>query len=108
MRNIYLLGYLIIAAFLYTLNFELFHTSADLDLGFGIFTTFPLVIEMVIGLLFCLLFFLTDKNKQIKNEAHIENLKNEIIIHKKDLEIATLKRNTSTTEPPIVAIEEIN
>lgn len=106
MRNIYLMGYLIITVFLYTLNFELFNIGADLDLGFGVFITFPVVIMMVIGLVFCLLFFLTDKNKQMKNEAIIENLKNEVAIHKKDLEIATLKMNTTVIDTPIVVVEE--
>lgn len=108
MRNLLLMGYLIISVFLYTLNFELFQTGRDIDLGFGVFTTFPVLIVMAIGLVFCLLFFLIDKNKQMKNEAIIENLKNEITIHKKDLEIATLKMNSSVVEPPIVIAQEIN
>jgi type III secretory pathway component EscV len=108
MRNILLMGYIIISVFLYTLNFELFQTGRDIDLGFGIFTTFPVIIVMAIGLIFCLFFFLIDKNKQMKNEALIDNLKNEITIHKKDLEIATLKMNSMVIESPIVVAQEIN
>ncbi|NRT13821.1 type III secretory pathway component EscV [Flavobacterium sp. 28A] len=107
MRNILLLGYLILNVFLYTLNFEIFHTPQAIDLGFGIFTTFPLLITMAFGLIFCLFFFLMDKNKQMKNEAIIENLKNEITIHKKDFEIATLKMNSSPIEPQVLVAEEI-
>jgi hypothetical protein len=107
MRNIILLGYLILSIFLYTLNFELFHTAADINIGFGKFTTYPLLILMTSGLVFCLLFFLMDKNKQMKNEALIENLKNKIIIHKKDLEIAALQRSTMVIETPIIDTEEI-
>jgi hypothetical protein len=107
MRNIILLGYLILSIFLYTLNFELFHTAADIDIGVGIFTTYPLLILIISGLVFCLLFFLMDKNKQMKNETLVENLKNEIIIHKKDLEIAALKNNAQVIETPITDTEVI-
>jgi type III secretory pathway component EscV len=107
MRNLILLGYLIIAIFLYTLNFELFHSAADINIGLGIFTTYPLLILMALGLIFCLFFFLVDKNKQMKTDSIIENLKNEIIILKKDLEIASLKMNSPVVETPITATEEI-
>ncbi|WP_255505401.1 hypothetical protein [Flavobacterium sp. PL002] len=43
----------------------------------------------------------------MKNEAIIENLKNEITIHKKDFEIASLKMNSSAIEPQVVVAEEI-
>jgi hypothetical protein len=48
-----------------------------------------------------------DKNKQMKNETLVENLKNEIIIHKKDLEIAALKNNAQVIETPITDTEVI-
>ena len=108
MRNILLMGYLIISVFLYTLNFEFFQTGRDTDLGFGIFKAFSAIKVMAIGLIFCLFFFLIDKNKQMKNDALIDNLKNEITIHKKDLEITTLKMSSMVIESPIVVAQEIN
>ncbi|MCW2119111.1 hypothetical protein [Flavobacterium sp. 7A] len=108
MRNILLMGFIILNVFLCVLNFEIYQTPQDIDLGFGIFTTFPLAIVTAIGLVFCLIFFLIDKNKQMKNEAIIETLKNEVAISKKDLEIVTLKMNSLPSEPQAVIAEEIN
>ncbi|AWG20185.1 hypothetical protein FFWV33_00920 [Flavobacterium faecale] len=101
MRNSYLLGYLIIIVFLGTLNFELILTEFPFEFGFGTYQTYPFLLLATIGFVFCFLFFLSDKNKQYKNEAIIAKLHNEITIQQKDLEIAQLQASESQKTPPM-------
>lgn len=106
MRNSYLLGYLIVTVFLGTLNFELISTEFPFEFGFGTYTTYPFLLLELIGFIFCFLFFLSDKNKQFKNEAIITKLQNQIAMQQKDLEIANLKNKEQSSNPPEFAAKE--
>ena len=109
MRNLILFLYLIINVFLYTLNFELFNSSVNVDFGFGVFSTMPLILIQLIGLVFILLFVFIDKNKALKNTLLVERLEDRNKILLKDLEINQLKlKNILLAEQTVIPAEPIN
>lgn len=91
MKIVLLFLYIVVNVFLYILNFEVFNSQVDIDFGFGIFSTMPLILLQVVGFVFALLFFLTGQKADAKHALAIDKLEDKILILEKDIEISNLK-----------------
>lgn len=105
MRYFTLILYIIINLFLYILNYELFNSVANVDLGFGIFGIMPIVLMQVIGLFFLGLLFYTDKIKEINKRIQIEKLETKNTLLAKDLEIKKLKETVEAVHQTEISTE---
>lgn len=90
-RYILIFVYIAISIFLFVLNWDLFTTVLDFDLGFGIFRVLPFVVLQVVGLLVLGIFALIDGMKDLKREVLITDLQKKLMELQKDTEIAKLK-----------------
>lgn len=112
MRYLLLFLFLIINVFLYVLNFELFNSIVNMDFGFDVFATMPILIMLFIGLLFILLFILIGNNDDKKYKMIMTQLESKISLLEKDLEIKDLKqqvnRNIEVLENPTIIEPENN
>lgn len=98
MRYFTLIVYIIINLYLYILNYELFNSIANVDFGFGIFGSMPIVLVQIIGLFFIGLLFFTDKLKETNKKIQIEKLEAKNILLAKDLEIKQLKETIEVVQ----------
>lgn len=92
MRNVLLFLYIIIIVFLYILNFDLFNSQVNMDFGFGVYNTMPILYIIVIGLVFLLLFVLIGNYVEKRNKSIVSSLESKIALLEKDLEINDLKQ----------------
>lgn len=91
MKIILVFLYIVINVFLYILNFEVFNSQVDIDFGFGIFSTMPIILLQVVGFVFTLLFYFLGQKADTKFNNAIEKLEDNILILEKDIEISNLK-----------------
>tara|TARA_R110000868_G_scaffold61116_2_gene185891 strand:+ start:629 stop:976 length:348 start_codon:yes stop_codon:yes gene_type:complete len=91
-KYIILFLYIGISIFLFVLNWNLFTTTLDFDLGFGTYKLLPLVVLQIIGGLVLGIFALVDYMKDLKRELKITELNKRLMQLEKDLEIASLKQ----------------
>jgi uncharacterized membrane protein len=98
MRYILLFIYVIINAFLYVLNYEVFNSIVNLDFGFGIYSIMPIVLIQILGLLFVLGFYFNNKNSEFKHNIEIERHETKYKILQQEHEIEMLKMNIPETE----------
>ncbi|MFD0834657.1 hypothetical protein ACFQ0I_02690 [Mariniflexile aquimaris] len=91
MRYIIVYIYLAINVFLLILNWNLFSSSINIDLGFGVFNMPPLILLQVIGLLALIAFAVLDGMKDLKREVKISELQNTILGLEKDTVINALQ-----------------
>ncbi|WP_445736445.1 hypothetical protein [Mariniflexile sp.] len=91
MKYIIIYIYIAINVFLLILNWNLFSTSINIDLGFGVFYMPPLILVQVIGLAAIILFAIHDGVKDLKRERIISDLQNTITSLEKDSIINNLK-----------------
>lgn len=108
MRNILLLFYFIINVFLYVLNFELFNSMTPIDLGFTTINTMPILLVLVIGLAFVGLIYWNDIANDKKSNNTILHLNDQIKLHKKDIEIMTLKHQSEEIKINVIPVENKN
>jgi ATP/ADP translocase len=111
MRNLLLLLYIIINVFLLILNFELFSSVVDVDLGFSTMALMPIILIQLLGFLFVITFFYLDKIRESNKRNAIERLSDKNTIQEKELEIANLKLENSAVsnaaQPTEVEVEEV-
>lgn len=92
MRNVLLFLYIIVTVFLYVLNFELFNSQVNMDFGFGVYNTMPILFIVMIGLLFLILFVLIGNYTEKRSKSAVSKLESRIALLEKDLEIKDLKQ----------------
>jgi uncharacterized membrane protein YciS (DUF1049 family) len=95
-KYIILFLYVAISIFLFVLNWNLFTTTLDFDLGFGTYKLLPLVVLQIIGGLVLGIFALVDYMKDLKREVKITELNKRVMQLEKDIEIASLKHLDNT------------
>ena len=78
---------------LFAINWDLFTTFVEVDLGFAFFKTLPFLILQIFGLLILSVFAILDNMKDLKREVKITELHSKIIQLQKDAEISSLKQN---------------
>lgn len=105
MRNLLLLLYIIINVFLLILNFELFSSVVDVDLGFSTMALMPIILIQLLGFLFVITFFYLDKIRESNKRNAIERLSDKNTIQEKELEIANLKLENSAVSNAAQPIE---
>ncbi|WP_372754817.1 hypothetical protein [Mariniflexile sp.] len=91
MKYIIIYLYLAINAFLLILNFNLFSTSINIDLGFGIFQMPPLILVQVIGLVALIAFAIIDGFKELRREVEVSEFQKTILGLEKDSLINNLQ-----------------
>lgn len=100
MKYIIIYIYVAINIFLLILNWNLFSSSINIDLGFGVFNIPPLVLIQIIGLVALVIFALLDGVKDLKREVLVSDLQKQILSLEKDSIINVLKdKIKSKTEP---------
>lgn len=109
MKYIIIYIYIAINAFLLILNFNLFSTSINIDLGFGIFKMPPLILVQVIGLIALIVFALLDGVKDLKREVVITELQKTILSLEKDNVINDLqnKLKSSIAKEPVAISDSV-
>jgi Zn-finger domain-containing protein len=95
-KYILLFLYVAVSIFLFTLNWDLFTTTLDFDLGFGTYKLLPLFVLQIFGGLVLGIFALVDYMKDLKREVKITELNKRVMQLEKDSEIATLKQLDKT------------
>jgi uncharacterized membrane protein len=97
--------------FLLILNFELFSSVVDVDLGFSTMALMPIILIQLLGFLFVITFFYLDKIRESNKRNAIERLSDKNTIQEKELEIANLKLENSAVsnaaQPTEVEVEEV-
>ncbi len=108
MRYLLIFIYVVVNIFVFVLNWDLFTTQLDLDLGFGLFTLLPFLVLQLFGLLVLVIFAIVDGMKDLKRELKISELQNKVVQLEKDVEITFLKRNQlqKIEEPEVTIISE--
>ena len=91
MKYIIVYIYLAINVFLLILNWNLFSSTINIDLGFGVFNMPPLILLQVIGLVALIAFAILDGIKDLKREVKISELQNTILGLEKDTVINALE-----------------
>lgn len=97
MKYIIVYIYLAINVFLLILNWNLFSSSINIDLGFGVFNMPPLILLQVIGLVALIVFAILDGIKDLKREVKISELQNTILGLEKDTIINALQSKLKST-----------
>lgn len=92
MRYLLIFIYVAVSILLFAINWDLFTTSVNVDLGFGSFKSLPFFILQIFGLILLALFAFFDGMKDLKRELKISELQNRIIQIQKDAEISELKK----------------
>lgn len=92
MRYLLIFIYVAVSILLFAINWDLFTTSVNVDLGFGSFKALPFFILQIFGLILLSLFAFFDGMKDLKRELKISELQNKIIQIQKDAEISELKK----------------
>lgn len=100
MKYIIIFIYLAVNVFLFFINWNLFTTNLDFDLGFGNISTLPLVVLQVFGLLILLLYMTWNSMKELKSEVLVASLQNQIMELQKNAEIQQLKNDAKNISIP--------
>ncbi|CAH8282755.1 hypothetical protein EV196_101609 [Mariniflexile fucanivorans] len=98
MKYIIIYIYLAINVFLLILNWNLFSSSINMDLGFGVYSMPPLIMLQVIGLVALIIFAVLDGVKDLKREVVISELQKTILGLEKDAVINKLQNQNKLTE----------
>lgn len=98
-RYILIFAYIAISILLFVLNWDLFTTALDFDLGFGTYRVFPFFVLQIIGLVLMGIFALVDGMKDLKREVLITDLQKKLLELQKDTEIAKLKEEKNEKLP---------
>ena len=93
MKYIVIFIYLTVSVLLFFFNWDLFTAYLDFDLGFGSFSTLPLVILQVFGALVLGIYMIWDKMKDLKREVLLTGLQKQIVELQKNSEILQLKND---------------
>ena len=93
MKYIIIFIYLTVSVLLFFFNWDLFTAYLDFDLGFGNFSTLPLVILQIFGGLILGVYMIWDRMKDLKREVVITGLQKQIIELQKNSEIQQLKND---------------
>lgn len=93
MKYIVIFIYLTVNVLLFFFNWNLFTAYLDFDLGFGNFSTLPLVILQIFGGLILGVYMIWDRMKDLKREVFITRLQKQIIELQKNSEIQQLKND---------------
>lgn len=109
MKYIIVYIYLAINVFLLILNWNLFSSSINIDLGFGVYNMPPLILLQVIGLVALIAFAILDGMKDLKREVKISELQNTILGLEKDTVINALqnKLKSATTKEEVKPKTEV-
>lgn len=100
MRYFLLFIFIIINAFLYVLNFELFNSVVNMDFGFDIITTMPILLILIVSLIFILIYVMIGNNNEKSKNTIIDQLESKIKLLEKDLEINDLKNQVELKAIP--------
>ena len=100
MKYIIIYIYVAINIFLLILNWNLFSTSINIDLGFGVFHLPPLVLIQIIGLVALVVFAILDGVKDLKREVLVSELQKQILSLEKDSIIHDLKNKIKSNPQP--------
>lgn len=98
MKYIIIYIYVAINVFLLILNWNLFSSSINLDLGFGVYNMPPLIMLQIIGLVALIIFAVLDGVKDLKREVVISELQKTILGLEKDAVITKLQNKNKLTE----------
>ncbi len=93
MRYILIFVYIVVSILLFVLNWDLFTTVVNVDLGFGSYNLLPFFLLQIFGALILGIFALVDGMKDLKREVKISELQNRAIQLEKDIEIISLKES---------------
>ena len=91
MKYIIIFIYLTVNVLLFFFNWDVFTAYLDFDMGFGSFSTLPLVILQVFGGLIIGVYMVWDRMKDLKREVLITGLQKQIVELQKNTEIQQLK-----------------
>jgi Mg2+/citrate symporter len=104
MRYVLIFIYVAVSILLFVLNWDLFTTSVNVDMGFGTLIAWPFFILQIFGLIILAVFAIFDGMKDLKRELKISELQNKIVQMQKDAEIADLKKTKENK--PVQHIEK--
>jgi len=105
MKYLFIFIYLAVNILLFFFNWELFTTYLEFDLGFGRFSTMPLLMLQIFGGLVLGAYMIWDRMKDLKREVTITNLNKQIVELQKNSEIQRLKGNIKDNEQAIKVID---
>lgn len=98
--------YIAVNVLLFVLNWSLFTTVLEFDLGFATFATLPFLVLQIFGGLLLGGYMIWDRMKDLKREVIITNLQKKIVELQKNSEIEVLKKEVQTKNVPTPIIEE--
>ncbi len=93
MKYILIFVYFVVSILLFVLNWDLFTTVVNVDLGFGSYNLWPFFLLQIFGALLLGIFALVDGMKDLKREVKISELQNRVMQLEKDIEINYLKES---------------
>jgi hypothetical protein len=79
---------------LFFFNWNIFSTVVKMDIIFTEISFLPFLLLQAFGLLIILLFWVVERNKDIKQDLRVTKLQKELMEIKKNLEIDSLKKKT--------------
>lgn len=100
MKYLIIFIYLAVNVFLFFINWNLFTTNLDFDLGFGSFATLPLVVLQVYGLFILVIYIIWNAMKELKNEVLVASLQRQVMELQKNAEIEQLKNDAKNLLNP--------
>lgn len=106
MRYLLIFIYVTVSILLFVLNWDLFTTGVEVDLGFEKINAFPFLILQIFGGIVLGIYVLVDRFKDLKWEVKISKLEKTILTFQKDAEIASLKKVGTVNIPEEIVEKE--
>ena len=93
-RTFLVFAYVAVNLLLFFFNWNLFTTVVNMDLLFVKINILPFLVIQIFGLIIIFLFWIIEKNRDVKQDLKVVLLQKELMELKKNNEIAALKKET--------------
>jgi|GEM_PF-3718529 len=105
MKYLFLFIYIAVNVLLFFFNWNLFTTMLEFDLGFGNFSTLPILLVQIFGGLVLGAYMIWDRMKDLKRELIITGLQKQVIELQKNAEILQLKSDSKDKKNTVQTID---
>lgn len=106
--NTAIIGWTIIWIYYLVFNWNAFTISLNTNLGFAVINAYPLVFFFILGLLFFVLLKYFEQSAAIRKERKEKDMKNQISLLEKDLEVLKLKEDLYKMQSDKMSISSEN